>query len=303
MKSASPAIRTAGIAAAVVLANFFQLFVLPLALLPASMGWAWTLLALVPLNLTLWALIHEAIHQNLPGGARMNAAAGRLLAIVHGAPFGILQSGHLLHHRYNRTVRERAEVYDPRTTPRVRAAISYYFRLLGGLYAYEALTVLLCLLPARVAGAARRRIDGPDTVAGMILALFESPARRRELRVDALLIVALYGASAVAYGAQAWLLALVWYARALAISLNDNAYHYGTPLDDVRYGRDLAAGPLTRRFLLNFNLHGAHHLAPRMRWSDLPASPSARSSGGWWSAIFAQLAGPIAAPHLPTRPA
>src|SRR5436190_6148790 len=93
--------RTLGAAAIVVLANVFQLFMLPLVLLPANGWWAVTLIALVPLNLTLWALIHEAIHHNLPGGPKRNVLAGRLLSIVHGAPFAILQAGHLLHHRYN----------------------------------------------------------------------------------------------------------------------------------------------------------------------------------------------------------
>src|SRR5687767_7554139 len=103
-------LRTVGAAAAVVLLNSYQLFALPLLLLPSNAWWALTLLPLVALNLTLWALIHEAIHQNLPGGPQRNVLTGRFLSIVHGAPFRILQSGHLLHHRYNRTVRERAEV-------------------------------------------------------------------------------------------------------------------------------------------------------------------------------------------------
>ena len=292
-------IRTSGAAAAVVVLNVYQLFALPLLLLPANAWWALTLFPLVPLNLTLWALIHEAIHHNLPGGPDRNVLAGRFLSIVHGAPFRILQSGHLLHHRYNRTVRERAEVFDPGATTRARAARSYYFRLLGGLYFYEVLTVALCLLPISAARAARTRLDGPDTVAGMILTLFESPARRRELRVDAALIVALYGASAVAYGAYWWLLVMLWYARALAISINDNAYHYGTTLDDVRHGRDLAAGPVMRGCLLNFNLHGAHHLNPRLAWHELPAAAGDSVSGGWFAALRSQLAGPIAATDLP----
>ena len=291
--------RTLGAAAAVVLLNACQLFALPLLLLPSSPWWALTLLPLVPLNLTLWALIHEAIHQNLPGGPKGNVLAGRFLSIVHGAPFRILQSGHLLHHRYNRTVRERAEVFDPRTTARPRAARSYYFRLLGGLYFYEALTVTLCLLPASIARAARRRLDGPDTVAGMILTLFDSPARRRELRADAALIVVLYGAAVAAYGAYCWLLLALWYGRALAISINDNAYHYGTTLDDVRYGRDLDAGPVMRRLLLNFNLHGAHHLNPRLAWHELPGAATGSVGGGWFAALRAQLGGPIAASELP----
>lgn len=89
--------------------------------------------------------------------------------------------------------------------------------------------------------------------------------------------------------------------RALVISLNDNAYHYRTPLDDVRYGRDLDAGPIAKRLPLNFNLHGAHHLNPRLRWSELSAASSVSRRGRWLHALLSQLAGPVAESELRVR--
>jgi len=292
------------ILAAVVLLNVFQLFVLPLALLPASAAWAWSLLPLAAVNLTLWALIHEAIHHNLTHASRDDVSLGRLLSIIHGAPFRVLQIGHLFHHRYSRTVRERSEVYDPRHTSRGRAAIAYYFRLLGGLYVYEVLAAVLCLLPARVLVALRSRIGGPETVAGLILESLASPERLREVRVDASLIFALYAGSALAYGGYAWMLVALLSARAVVISLNDNVYHYRTPLEDVVYARDLDAPRVLSALMLNFNLHGAHHRNTRLTWRELRGATAAgesRNAQGWFSAILVQLEGPIAVGDLETH--
>jgi fatty acid desaturase len=250
----------------------------------------------------LWALLHEAIHHNLATHAGLNVALGRGLAILHGSPFRVLQLGHLLHHRYSRTLRERTEVYDAARTTRLRVAPAYYARLLGGLYMGELLANLLCLLPAPLLARLHARVDKPDSVLGTLVgSLTAAPRRLREVRVDALLVLTIHGASAILYAGYWPVLAAALGLRALLISLNDNVYHYGTALDDVRYAKDLEAPRALSALMLNFNLHGAHHDDPRLAWHRLPAMTRASGSHeieAWLSAVVAQFRGPLAAGAL-----
>jgi fatty acid desaturase len=107
-----------------------------------------------------------------------------------------------------------------------------------------------------------------------------------------------------AYGEQGWVLAALCYGRALIVSLNDNVYHYGTPLEEIRRARDLSLMPPMNWFLLNFNLHGIHHSNPRLPWHDLPRwqrSGALLYAGNWFHAMFRQFAGPIPEPDVPSR--
>src|SRR5690349_1480566 len=124
-----------------------QLFALPLLLLPRDARWAWLLVPIALTTVPLWSLIHEAIHGGLLRERGWNDRLGRVLAAGYGAPFTLLKAGHLLHHRFSRTPRERTEVYDPARTTWLAAARAYYPRLLGGLYAAEMASVLLALVP------------------------------------------------------------------------------------------------------------------------------------------------------------
>src|SRR5947207_5347376 len=101
------------LAAAQLLVNLFQFFILPLFLLPASRWWALALLPVAALNNPYWSLIHEAIHDLLHPSRRVNRAAGRALALFFGAPFLVLRLSHLLHHKLNRSVVEATEIYAP----------------------------------------------------------------------------------------------------------------------------------------------------------------------------------------------
>jgi fatty acid desaturase len=83
----------------------FQLFLLPLWLLPHDGAWGWTLASLVLLTTPYWSLIHEAIHGTMFTDRRWNDRCGRVLGVLYGSPFPLLKAGHLLHHRYSHTRR------------------------------------------------------------------------------------------------------------------------------------------------------------------------------------------------------
>ncbi|GAA2638126.1 hypothetical protein GCM10010399_84260 [Dactylosporangium fulvum] len=282
-----------------------QLLVLPLVLLPIDMHWGWLLLPLALTTVPLWSLVHEAIHGTLLRDRPWNDRLGRLLAIGYGAPFTLLKAGHLLHHRYSRTRRERTEVYDPETTSWLVAARMYYPRLLGGLYLAELASVLLALLPAAGWHRLVRRADSLDSVTGL---LFERVSRRdnlRRFRLEAVAVVAAYTGSAIAYGAHVWLLALAVAARALLVSLADNAYHYRTRLERPLEAMNLRLPRALELFVLAFNLHSVHHRHPGLRWHELRAAFVAEQDEfhlGWFPAVARQLRGPVPATADAVRP-
>lgn len=276
----------------------FQLFVLPVVLLPRAAAWGWTLAGIALLTTSFWSLIHEAIHGTLLAVRRRNDNCGRGLAILYGSPFAMLKAGHLLHHRYSRT-RERTEIYDPATTGWMGAAPGYYLRLFGGLYLLEVIALPLALLPAAAVRRLGQRLEAPDSVAGL---LFERIAQAKVLgqfRTDALAIVALYTAAFLAYGEHAWMLVAALGARALIISLSDNAYHYGTDLAAPLDAMNLRMPRLMERLALSFNLHGVHHRHPGLHWYELRDAFHAeggRYDLGWFPAVARQLRGPVELP-------
>ncbi|MGQ4618808.1 fatty acid desaturase [Nocardia sp. R7R-8] len=281
-------------ATAVVL-NIVQLFVLPLLLIPRDRAWGWVLLPMALLTTTLWSVIHEAVHGNLHHLRSRNDRYGRVLAVLYGSPFALLKAGHLLHHRYNRT-RERAEVYDPASTSWAKVAPGYYLRLFGGLYLLEVAAIALAALPAAAVRRLARALDGPDTVARPLLERVTRPETFRQFRVDAVVVVVLHGAAFAAYGSQWWMLLVASAGRGLIVSLSDNAYHYGTDLDEPLEALNLKLPAPLQILALSFNLHGVHHRRPGLRWYELrPAfdADGGRYDTGWFRAVARQIRGPL----------
>jgi len=289
----------AGLAVAVV-----ELALLPLVLLPMSPRWGWLLVPLVLLSTPLWSVIHESIHGSLFADRRWNDRAGRALAITWGAPFVLLKTGHLMHHRYSRTRRERTEIYDPATTGRGGVVVGYFVRLVGGLYLAEAASVAMLIAPAALWRWSARRLESPDSVTGLV---FDRVGGRYlgQFRVDAAAVLVVHLAAAWAYDRRVWLLALAILGRALLVSLADNAYHYGTrlaaPLEalNLRVPRPVAA------YMLAFNLHSVHHRHPGLPWYALRAAFLAdedRYHLGWSRAVLRQFRGPIPVTRADVRP-
>ncbi|WP_190257566.1 fatty acid desaturase family protein [Dactylosporangium sucinum] len=282
-----------------------QLFVLPLVLLPIDVRWGWLLLPLALTTIPLWSLIHESIHGTLLRDRAWNDRLGRLLATGYGGPFTLLKAGHLLHHRYSRTPRERTEIYDPAVTSWLAAARAYYPRLLGGLYLAELVSIVLALVPAAGWRWLVRRTDSLDSVTGL---LFERVSRRehlRRFRLESVAIVVTYTGSALAYGPHLWLLGVAVGVRALLVSLADNAYHYRTRLERPLDAMNLRLPRGMELFVLAFNLHQVHHRHPGLRWHELRAAFVADRDEfhlGWFTAVARQLQGPVPATAEEVRP-
>lgn len=294
------------LAATHVAVNLYQFFLLPLLLLPLSPWWGLTLLPLMALNNPFWSLIHEAIHDMFHPSRGVNRAAGRLLAVFFASPFLVLRLSHLLHHKLNRSPVEATELYVPEKTSKARASMGYFAHILGGLYLLELASPWLFFLPrALLRRMERRYLSGADLAGNLIKGLMRDEAIR-EMRVDGLVITALFAGSAASYGVYWPWLAGALLARAFLISFLDNVYHYATPVDDTFYARNLMLPRVLAAGLLHFNLHGIHHRNPAIPWIALPEAfdrQSLRFDGGYFSAALCQLAGPIPQAELSRWPA
>jgi fatty acid desaturase len=291
------------LAAAHVLANLFQFFVLPLYLLPKSMAWSLALIPLAASNNSFWALIHESIHDLLDSSRRLNDAAGRLLAVFFGSPFRLLRLTHLSHHKFNRSLKERGtEIYDPQATSKIKAQLRHFGQILGGLYLSEVLTPLLFLLPRRLFHDLARRMPDPESRHEQWLARNLTDARAfREIRIDGAATLIVFALSAFCYRGHEWLFAAILLSRAFFISFLDNVYHYGTPLNRASSGYNLRLPKFLSSLILNFNLHGVHHVYPYLPWTRLPeflVRQGAFYDQGYFTAAARQLRGPVPLPEI-----
>lgn len=301
-EAAVPAALNLLLAAVLVAANFFLLLGMPALLAGTNRllvlpGFVLLVLATVP----HWATLHEAIHGRLLPRPKANEALGRLLAILLGAPYAVLRFGHLSHHALNARAAERPEFFDPTRRSWLVAALVYYPRLLFGLYAVEVLSGPLSLLPRRALRPIVRRLfyEGDPGAAGMAdraeRQLLAS-RRLRQIRLDALTIVALVLVGLWLYGpAWPWL-AGAFLGRAFLVSFMDNAPHYEGPLADPDQGYDMRLPAPLGTLVLCSNLHGTHHRHPSLPWTALKAQlerDGAPLNGSYLVRPWRQLRGPI----------
>lgn len=298
-----PAALNLALAVFYVAVNLFQFIALPLWFLPGT--WAWALVPLALLTNPFWSLIHEAIHDLLHPNRRGNAFFGRFLAILFGAPFRVLRLSHLLHHKLNRLPLEGTEYYDESQKSKAAAAPGYYFQILLGLYLVEVLSAVYFWLPRDWLRRFQKRFVGDGSLSAILLQNWLGEESLREIRRDGAAVTFWFALSFYCYGAHWPLLLAALLARGFLISFLDNVYHYETPVGDIFYARNLRlAWPLSK-LLLNFNLHGIHHVNPAIPWIHLPkafAAGKSRYEGGYFAASLRQLLGPIALQELPRAP-
>lgn len=282
--------------------NLFQFIILPVWLLPADPRWGWLLAPLALLTNPFWSLIHEAIHDLLHGNKAVNQFLGRLLAILFGSPFRILRLSHLLHHKLNRMPAEGTEYFDRDKGTKAAAAPGYYFQILIGLYLVEVVSPIYFFLPRRWLEGFRARYLPAQSVSSMLMQNWLGAESLREIRGDGGLTILWLASGFYCYGAHWPLLLAALVARGLLISFLDNVYHYETPVSDVFFAKNLRLAKPLAKLLLNFNLHGIHHINPAISWIDLPKAFEAQAGkyhGGYFAAALRQLHGPIALQELP----
>ncbi len=254
---------------AVLVAEFALLFTLP-HLVAHSTFWALLLLPFLWLTVVHWALIHEAIHKNLHSDKTTNEHLGRALSISLGAAFPILRFGHLMHHQLNRSLNSEYV-----RTRDLKTQLRYYWNLFAGVYAVEVTTTfMLAFLPDRITKRLAHSHFFPDHAAAADAGnrFFFHRDNISTVRSDAACIILLYGLAFYAAGSDWPMIVALLAARALAISFNDNLYHYATPADNSRAGKEVTLPRPVELALLNANYHETHHLNPLVPWHHLPST-------------------------------
>jgi fatty acid desaturase len=294
-------------AATVVAIGVMQLFVVPLTLLPQAPLWAAVVVVLLALATPFkTAVLHEAIHGRLSLRAPRNDLMGRAIAICAGVSFDVVRFGHLAHHRSNRHALDRPDVIEPGQSA-LGAGLKYYAHLLGGLYVTEIVATAAMLLPRRAIVFLLKKAmaaDEPAITEIRIAAIRVLDRRIRQIRFDALCAAAVYAAAFYLYGAWWPLLIVAVAIRALIVSLQDNAPHYGTPAVIGAEAHNTRAPRWMALVILNQNLHAIHHERPDLHWNALPnafGAARARYSGGYLALLARQFRGPRRSAAIPAE--
>lgn len=288
-----PHTANAWLVAGIVALHVALVLVLPF-LLAQSGWWALLLVGTAWIHSTHWGLIHEGIHKLLHPDAATNERMGRLLGILMGASFHVLRFGHLMHHKLNRDWH--SEWVD---NARWRDRMGYYMHLTIGLYLSEVMTSLLvALLPReRAIRLARRTVlkHHPD-VGVAAERFFYDRNNVRMVREDMAFSAAFFATALWAMGPYWVTMAAFIAIRALVVSFLDNIYHYATPTDNSKAGKELQLPDRWSRLLLHGNYHETHHLNPHVPWTGLPATHAAQGrpfNGEFSRHALMQLGGPM----------
>jgi fatty acid desaturase len=91
---------------------------------------------------TDWGLVHEGIHGRLWGRPFRNCLASRIMAVLLGFSFDLVQFGHLMHHRYNGHEFDRPDRIKT-FEPLWKSLLGHYSHLLGGHYIMTAAAGIL----------------------------------------------------------------------------------------------------------------------------------------------------------------
>ncbi len=270
----------------------FLYFVVPLSLKDSYF------ILIVPLfgilSYPYWVIIHDAIHTTLFSNPKLNNIVGRILCIYFGAPFRILQGGHLMHHGYNRTKEEITDYYDPKKSNKLFAYIKYYFWILGGLYLFEFLSNIILFIPKSVVNRLKENFKNQSPLKYNYISFIL--LHYRQIQIDALLILLFYGTIFYLYGKDFELFLYFLIVRAFAISIMDNVFHYGTEPDKVISGYNLKVPGILKYLIFNGNLHGFHHIKPKIPWYNLEKEfikSNQKIDGVLWVQLLKQFYGPI----------
>jgi fatty acid desaturase len=252
------------------------------------------IMVLQPLH---WGLIHEAIHSHLLPNRRSEEFCARLLSVSHWLPFDATRFCHLVHHRFSRHAYDRPDVYDGRGAYAL-VWMRYRMRLLGGAYLVLLVSPLIAFMPVArsarlMANAVPIQEDGDSEVRRLFVSLVLNERKRRRTRRDFVITLALYGASAWAYGAWWPMLVATMYVRGVWYSLADNLAHHDVALDEPERARNHALPRLLSGLVMNHHLHLTHHRHPTAPWvslAGLSKTEEIAPDDNYFRAAFRQLA-------------
>jgi fatty acid desaturase len=217
------------------------------------------------LLLSNYALLHEAMHNNLHPDSRVNHGLGMLTGLLFPVPFSLVHATHQGHHLRNRTDFEMFDLYYPTDNRLVKHAQLY--SILCGLFwpVIPIGAVLFAICPALLRTAPFQKARSSSYLLSDIRG-----TEVRAIRFELLLIV-------VAFALLFWLLELRWqntlvlYA-CFAVNWSTRQYvgHAFTKRDVVEGAWNLRHNGLMSLILLHGEYDLNHHRRPDLSWVYLP---------------------------------
>lgn len=290
-----------------VVTNIYHSFILPY-LLHFNGTLVWTIIPCVILTPLLGGLIHEGIHRMLYPNPPTNDLLSRALSVFLGIAFDRIKLGHLLHHRFNRTQNNCEEVYVIKEKSKGKAIIKHYYKGFFGLYLSDFLfTHLLCFLPISIIAKIKSKYDGQKIVANRSISILIRTGKLKYVRYEGFLALLLLLGTIYCYGTFVWVYAIFLIFKAIILSSLDSLAHYGTPLNDILFAKNIRMPKLLSKVIfLNFNYHGVHHFFPTIPWDKLPEKIDKASLGrsrgfhsGFLEAFLCKLRVPIGIKKFP----
>lgn len=241
-------------------------------------------------GLTAYALMHEAVHQNLHSNSRTNYLAGCVVSWLMPTSFTFLEIPHEVHHRNNRTDHEMFDYYYPDDNLVIKYA-QWYSILIG---IYPPIIPLGSILMAVVPGIFRLRPWGMAKSSSIIFDrdLF-TPRVIAKIRLEVLggfvFWLALFLLLDLSWIGVAILYAAFWFNW----STRQYVTHAFSPRSVIDGAWNLRVGPVMQRVLLNGHWDLVHHTYPELRWQELPAHGSrSRAPISYWRQYLRLWRGP-----------
>lgn len=236
-----------------------------------SSGLCLRLLAAVAFSFTantMFSLMHEAVHGILHPVYWVNQWGGRIAAAFFPTSFGLQRGFHLTHHRFNRTVVERFDYFQPGDIKWLK--IAQWYSILTGIYWIMSVIGVLSylLIPAGLRVKFLRSDESQvarQTASQIYFKVFDN-LPPITTRLEILFSFAVQAGLFIVLDLnwQGWLLCYLLFG--LHWSSLQYADHAFSPLDLTEGAWNLRVNPIARAFFLNYHYHLVHHRHPAVSW-------------------------------------
>jgi fatty acid desaturase len=232
-------------------------------------SWGWTLVFGVLfsyLMLTNYALMHEAIHQNLQSDLKHNYLLGVVTSMFFPVSFTLVQVTHQGHHYRNRSDAEIFDQYYPGVWSKVLAYCQWYGTLIGLFYV---LVVLTTVLAAIIPGITKNKLLTSKSLGNGNLADI-TPSDLWRIRLEVILVVSFWSAMIWTLTLEPLVVLAMFLMAGFNWSTRQYIAHAYSDRDVLDGAFNLKHNKLMSAVLLNGEWDLVHHRSPDVPWTSLP---------------------------------
>ena len=286
------------------LISAFLLVAMPALLYLAShsqgLVFAAAVIAFAFLGLTNYAMMHEAMHDNLHSEPGMNRITGTALSWLFPVSFTLMYSAHGVHHRFNRTDHELFDYYYPSDNLLIK--FSQWYSILIGIYPpiIPLGSILLALAPGLFRTRPWQKAKSSSIVFNQELLKAETISK---IRIDVLLGILFWGALFYLLQLDIIAVAIAYAAAWFNWSTRQYVTHAFTRRDVINGAHNMRVSRPMGWIFLNGQWDLVHHQQPRLHWQELPqAGRDSAPPISYWRQYFRLWRGPRPCPEPEPSP-